>query len=114
MEKEQESVAEAFGRRLSDARKRAGYTQQELGEALGFSLQTVSAWEQGRREPNLATLVKISKALGIGTSELLPFADEPVEVLDLRTLSRQLGTLRRDHYRLVDQLTTDGILAAAA
>jgi len=36
-----------FGRRLADARKKAGLTQAQLGELLGLSQRAIAHWELG-------------------------------------------------------------------
>lgn len=46
------------------ARAKAGLTQAELGEAAGSDQQAISAYETGRREPTMPTLVKILAAAG--------------------------------------------------
>lgn len=33
--------------KIAELRKKAGWTQQELGEKLGVSYQSVSKWENG-------------------------------------------------------------------
>jgi len=47
-------------------RKAKGYTQQELASKLGVSQVMVSRWENGEENFTIATLAKISVALGIG------------------------------------------------
>ncbi|CAM5729313.1 Transcriptional regulator with XRE-family HTH domain OS=Streptomyces albaduncus OX=68172 GN=FHS32_003147 PE=4 SV=1 [Streptomyces griseoloalbus] len=44
----------AYGRLLQHLRKRAGLTQQQLGEAIGYSLEQVASVEQGRRPAKAA------------------------------------------------------------
>jgi len=46
-------------------RKEKGYTQQELASKLGVSQVMVSRWENGEENFTIATLAKISAALGI-------------------------------------------------
>ena len=46
-------------------RKSEGYTQQELADILGVSQTMVSRWENGEENFTIATLAKISKALGM-------------------------------------------------
>ena len=46
-------------------RKAKGYTQQELANMLGVSQVMVSRWENGEENFTIATLARISKALGI-------------------------------------------------
>jgi len=46
-------------------RKAKGYTQQELASKLGVSQVMVSRWENGEENFTIATLAKISAALGM-------------------------------------------------
>jgi len=46
-------------------RKEKGYTQQELAGKVGVSQVIVSRWENGEDNFTIATLAKISAALGI-------------------------------------------------
>lgn len=50
---------------IRSARQKAGLTQRELAEAAGISQQVVSAYETGRREPTLPTLLRLVRAAGL-------------------------------------------------
>ncbi len=60
-----------FGKKLKELRIDKGFSQQKLGELLGFCNQTISFWESGSREPDLDTLVKIAHFFGVSVDELL-------------------------------------------
>jgi ribosome-binding protein aMBF1 (putative translation factor) len=47
------------------ARRERGYTQKKLAEKLGVSQVMISRWENGEENFTVATLAKISSALGI-------------------------------------------------
>ena len=47
LEAEKEGVHMTLGERIALARKRAGLSQEQLGEKLGVSRQAVSKWEAG-------------------------------------------------------------------
>jgi ribosome-binding protein aMBF1 (putative translation factor) len=47
-------------------RRERGLTQKELAEKLGVSQVMISRWENGDENFTVATLAKISSALGIG------------------------------------------------
>lgn len=49
---------------LRAARERAGLSQQELGRRAGTSQATISAYENGAKEPSLATLDRLLAATG--------------------------------------------------
>ena len=50
---------------LTAARVNANLTQKELATKCGVSESTVTAWETGRRFPNLKMLDKIETAVGM-------------------------------------------------
>lgn len=62
--------------RIQSARARRGMTQQELGEALGYSGQsaivTVSRWEAGTRPVPRDKIRPLAELLGINPLDLLP------------------------------------------
>ena len=50
--------------------KSKNLSQAELGKILGFSARTVSDWEAGNTEPNIATIKAIVKLFDITYEEL--------------------------------------------
>ena len=46
-------------------RRRAGVTQSRLAELAGTSQPTIAAYESGSKVPNLRTLRKLARALGL-------------------------------------------------
>lgn len=50
---------ENIGIKIKTARKKHGLTQDELAKRVGLSKYAIAKYEQGQREPNLATLTKI-------------------------------------------------------
>ncbi|MEU2500592.1 helix-turn-helix transcriptional regulator [Streptomyces pseudogriseolus] len=56
----------AYGRLLQHLRKRAGLTQQQLGEAIGYSLEQVASVEQGRRPAKAAFTQAADRVLEAG------------------------------------------------
>lgn len=59
-------------------RKKAGMSQEELGEVIGVSRQAISKWETGEATPEVGKLLLLSKNFGVTTDWLLS-DDEPVE-----------------------------------
>ena len=64
-------VNNIFGKKLKELRIEKNLSQQKLGEKLGFCNQTISFWENGNREPDLDTLVKISTFFDVALEDLL-------------------------------------------
>ena len=51
---------EEFGSNMKFLRKQKKMTQKELGEVLGYGYTTISNYENGRNEPSIEDLKKIS------------------------------------------------------
>lgn len=60
-----------FAENLSILRRRAGYTQESLAEALGVSRQAVGKWESGQGLPEAATLLTLADLLGCSLDQLM-------------------------------------------
>lgn len=56
---------------ISELRKEKKLTQKELAEQLGVTDKAVSKWERGLGCPDISLLSKLSRILGVTTSELL-------------------------------------------
>ncbi|WP_435837308.1 helix-turn-helix domain-containing protein [Streptomyces aurantiacus] len=56
----------AYGVLLQHLRKRAALNQQQLGDAIGYSLEQVASVEQGRRPAKVAFTVAAERVLGAG------------------------------------------------
>ena len=52
-------------------RKSAGYTQAQLAEKLDIKRSLVGAYEEGRAEPKLSTLVNVAKIFDVSLDELI-------------------------------------------
>lgn len=64
-------MSETPGRRLRDARKRAGLTQVRLAKELGVAEGAVNAWERDQRLPETANLMRLAELLDVSTDYLL-------------------------------------------
>jgi transcriptional regulator with XRE-family HTH domain len=60
-----------LGERICLLRRRQGWSQAELAKRLCISASTVGMYEQGRREPSLSGVVKMSRAFGVSVDYLL-------------------------------------------
>lgn len=66
-----------FPENLAALRKRAGYTQESLAEALGVSRQAVGKWESGQGLPEAATLLDLAGLLNCSLDQLMRQSLEP-------------------------------------
>jgi transcriptional regulator with XRE-family HTH domain len=70
--------ARTIGDRVREARKRRGFTQDDLARAAGVSKSLVSKLEQQSiNDIRLETAHKIAAALDVSTSALVPRGDAP-------------------------------------
>lgn len=64
-------MAATVASRIVRARDRLKLSDADLARRLKVTRSTVHDWVHGEHEPNLASLRRISKALGVDLSELL-------------------------------------------
>ena len=69
---------ETFGQRLKRLRKKAGLSQEQLGEILGISYMTVRRWERQKIIPRMDEIKALSAALHVSQDELLNGVPEQV------------------------------------
>lgn len=60
-----------LGNKILELRKKRGLSQEQLGELVEVTRQTISNWELGETSPNPVQLKLLSKALNISIDELL-------------------------------------------
>lgn len=64
-------IATHFGRNLNRARKRAGFSQEELGIRATLHRTEIGLLERGERLPRIDTVIKVAGALSIPPAELI-------------------------------------------
>ena len=57
--------------RLKDLRAQTRYSQEDVGKLIGISRTTYASYEQGHREPDNATLIKLAKLFNVTSDYLL-------------------------------------------
>jgi transcriptional regulator with XRE-family HTH domain len=78
-------VAAGFGRNLRRCRKRAGLSQEALGERAQLHRTEIGLLERGARIPRVDTVVRLASSLSISAAELLAgitWTPGHVEVVD--------------------------------
>ena len=60
-----------FCNNLKEARKACGLTQKQVAITLNVVESCYANWEQGRTEPNIEMLRKLSKILNISIDDLI-------------------------------------------
>lgn len=65
--------------KLRELRKTKKLTQAQFADAMGVSQSTVTFWENGKREPDLSTVVKLADFYDVTTDYLL--GRKPMDVV---------------------------------
>lgn len=65
--------------RIRHYRKKCGLSQEELGEKLLVSRQTISLWEQGQTVPTIDNLIRLKDIFQVSTDEILGVEEESEE-----------------------------------
>ena len=60
-----------LGEKILELRKKNGLSQEQLGEKINVTRQTISNWELGETSPNPEQLKLLSKELNVSIDELL-------------------------------------------
>lgn len=91
-----------YGKRIKGLREKAGLTQAELAEMIGFKTPFyLSQLETGKRDAGLSVLNKICRAFGIELFEF--FRDEKPKIISFRqtAIGRLLEGISREKQELV-------------
>lgn len=73
-----------IGQNIASYRKKAGMTQEELSEKIGFTAQAISKWENDLSYPDLEIVRKLAEIFGVTVDQLLNGEDSvpPVQVVE--------------------------------
>ena len=63
----------AFGRRVAELRKSAGFSQEQFAFKCDVDRTYIGTIERGEKSPTLNTIAKIASALGMTKSELFNY-----------------------------------------
>ena len=100
-----------IGKRIAALRKEKGMTQEELSQKMEVSAQAVSKWENDQTCPDITSLPKLAKILGVTVDELLSGKEEtepvtrvlaPEERKDIKEMMLRLvvESCNGDHVRM--------------
>ncbi len=71
-----ERLCRALGLWVRELRHRRGYTQPVCAERAGISVAYLSEIETGRRNPTVAIVVRLARALDVKPSQLMGRLDQ--------------------------------------
>ena len=97
-----EKLLVAIGRRFQRIRREAGWTQEQLAEALDIQPVTLSRWERGERALSLSALAQSAAILEVSLGDLLdtgrraPAGPKDAGFAELKKLWKSLDEDERD------------------
>ena len=80
--------------KLKELRKSKGISLKELGNVIGVAESTMSLYENGKREPDYETLLKIAEYFGVTVDYLLRGKEEermPEELIILNRSAKKMS-----------------------
>ena len=99
---------EEFSIKLKEVRKEKGFTQKELGEAVGISEVMIGQYERGVRTPKIEMRKKLANALGVKLNYFLSDSEYTDEVLT-QIIDAEINELEFEHQIFILYLKSIGI-----
>lgn len=85
----------SVGKNIQIYRKNLGMSQEELGQKLHVSRQTVSLWEKEQTLPTIDNLIRLKEIFGVSVDEMLGFENaEEAEEENKKSEPKEMYTLR--------------------
>ncbi len=93
-----------LGIKIRTLRRRDGYTQEALAEALGVTSQAVSRWEAGGSYPDINLIPSIANYFGVTIDELFGYTNDRTHKIDqVVTNIREMLRLNRGEDVNIDE-----------
>lgn len=84
-----------LGENILKLRKQNGFSQEQLGDKVGVTRQTISNWELNDTAPNPEQLKLLSKALNVSIDELLDNEIKEVLMKKVSNTEQLAGSLNK-------------------
>ena len=97
----------AFGKRVKEARKNAGFTQEVLAEKVDIAVSYLGEIERGEKTPSLDVLIALAGVLNVYCDYLLRDSVESGSIYVDADVARKLSKLTRQQ-----KITAEAILDA--
>lgn len=85
-----------LGNSLFQARKKSGFSQEEVAEKLGVSRQTVSKWETDETVPDIRQSKKMAVLYNVSLDELIDFD------IDIKEIQETIDKTREEVEEKID------------
>ena len=85
----------ALGQNILNSRKKNGLSQEQLGEKVNVTRQTISNWELEETAPNPEQLKLLSKSLNVSVDDLIDNDLQNVVLSKIKTTEKQTRTIKK-------------------
>ena len=85
----------AIGQNILEARKKSGLSQEQLGEKVNVTRQTISNWELDETAPNPEQLKALSKELNISVDDLIDNDLQNVVLSKVKITEKQTKSIKK-------------------
>ena len=85
----------ALGQNILKLRKKNGLSQEQLGEKVNVTRQTISNWELEETAPNPEQLKLLSKALNVSVDDLIDNDLQNVVLSKVKMTEKQTRTIKK-------------------
>ena len=94
-----------IGRKLREARKERGLTQDALASKLGTVSSYISDIERGVKSPSLHTFIRILEILNVPANYVLPGAWDSEEAHENQEFQQKFARLTKKQQQFISALT---------
>ena len=85
----------ALGQNILNSRKKNGLSQEQLGEKVNVTRQTISNWELEETAPNPEQLKLLSKVLSVSVDDLIDNDLQNVVLSKIKMTEKQTRTIKK-------------------
>lgn len=100
-----------FNVKFKRMRKKSGLTQAQLAKKLGISPSTVGMYEQGRREPDSAMLLKISNFFDVSVDFFLESKKSKRRLKNAEEIANKVKSILNGNKNLKNNLNKETLKA---
>ena len=84
-----------LGKNILDYRKKSGLSQEQLGEKVNVTRQTISNWELDQTTPNPEQLKLLSRALNVSVDDLIDNDLQNVVLSKVKMTEKQTKSIKK-------------------
>ena len=85
----------ALGQNILNSRKKNGLSQEQLGEKVNVTRQTISKWELGETSPDIKQSKELSKIFNVSVDDLIDNDLQNVVLSKIKMAEKQTRTIKK-------------------